>query len=245
MDQGKNTVRSVILRIKGEENPRFVTIAMKDESAVSFWDHSEYDNNYEQGMSAAESILKAWYHVDKDVCDSVAPFVEPKDATLVDSLKDFHSSLREENKTRDKEIQGMSIRKESKKHLDKAQTKIRGDLIKNYRADDNSKFKNKWENGEYPMATFMARLAASELPGAKDLLATLESQYGSVKSKDFGLTDDEISHGFQQATMPLERKLFNAVIKGKSDLLQLSQAYKNVKEKPSPEHFKKLLELTN
>ena len=249
LSDDKLNFRTTILRVKGEENPYLITIVGSVNNDLVFFDRQEYDKAYESNMSVADSLLTSFKTVSKDSCESIASLIEPKNETISSSLKDFHNSYREEIKSREREWKGVGIQVPSRKLLDKDQLEDRKIMMKNYRADNNSKFKAKWSAGEYPIATLMSRLESSTIPGSQELLTVLKSQYGEIKARDFGLTDDEIIHGFKQATLPIERKIFSALIKGKGELNELAQTYKAIKEspkeKPNMEAIKRLNELTS
>lgn len=242
-----NIVKTVIARLDKEANPRFITVISNDKDAVDYWDHLEYDSFYEKGESVTDSLMKAWHRSNKTDFKSVSTLVEPKNKTFADSLKVFEDSYKEELKSREKDYKNVSgVTVQSKKFLDKKQLQDRNTLIKNYRSGDNAEFKDKLNSGEYPIATLMARLASSKIQGANELLFALQNSYGDIQPKDHGLTDDEITHSLTHALKPIEKKIFNAVIKGKCKLDDLAQAYKSIKNNPkSLDNYKKFNDLAS
>jgi hypothetical protein len=240
-----NVVKTVIVRLENEQNPRFITVVSNDQNSVDFWDHNECDSLYENGASVTESVLRSWHQAPNQSFKTVSTLVEPKNKTFAESLKLFEDSYKEELKSRDKDSKASSgVRIQSRKFLDKKQVQERSNLIKDYRSTDNSNFKEKLNSGEYPIATLMSRLASSTLPGANDLLLALSSYNKNITPMDHGLTDDEMLHSLTHAVKPIEKKIFNAVIKGKCKLEDLAKAYKTIKDNPTViENFQKFNEL--
>lgn len=244
LTEDKINFKTTVVRIKGEEHPFLITIVGNVGNDIVFFDRQEYDKLYDQNMSVTDSIIKSFKIAKKENFESIAPLIEPKDNTLSESLKNFHNSYREGIKSREREWRGTGFQLNSKKLLDKDQLEDRKIMIKNYRADNNSKFKTKWINGEYPLATIMSRLSDSTISGAADLLAVFRNQFSEIKPRDFGLTDNEIIHGLNQARLPIERKIFNFLLKGKGNLTELAEIYKMIKDK-NPEGYKRLNDITN
>jgi hypothetical protein len=235
-----------IVRVAGEQHPRFANILSRENDEVIFFDRTEENKFYEdENLDYADSVMRSLYIVGRDQLISIAPITAPKSDDYEAKFSSFKDSYREQIKGRDDTVQNFGYESvASKKSLDEDQLENRRNIINNYRADNNSKFKTKWASGEYPIATLMARLDSSKVAGAKDLLAVLQEQYKDIKPKDYGLTDAEITHGLTHSVKNQEKRLFNSLIKGTGDLITISKIYKDLKKTKTPELLKLFIDIT-
>jgi hypothetical protein len=241
-----NIVKSVILKPRSDQQPRFVTIVSQDQNNLDYWDHNDYDAFYEKGDSVTDSIMKSWQGISHQNIEFASTLSAPKSKDFADSLRLFEGSYKEELNSRDSDVKSDSVAVQSKKFLDKKQLQDRTNIIKNYRTEDNEEFKEKLYSGEYPIATLMSRLAGSKIEGSKDLLDVLQKNYSYITPKDHGLTDDDMTLFLTHASKPIEKKIYVAVIKGKAKLDELARAYTSIKENSkSLENYKKFNDLTS
>jgi hypothetical protein len=252
------TLRSVphdgIVRIVGEEHPRFVNIIINEESFAAMIDRTEsadfYDNDPE--ISYTDSIIKSFYVVDRDRFSSISRMCEPKSEAMEERFNNFKQEYKDSLKDRDTSSPspvGYSVK--SSQSLDEDQLENRKKFQENYKVlkknptnDNNNRFIPKLQSGEYSIATMMARLQNSQIPGSSDLLASMQDQYADIKPKDYGLTDKELVHGLTIAIKKQEKSIFMAMLRGTGDFSKIAKVYKDLQKQRTPELLKLFTDIT-
>ena len=229
-----NEFKTGILRKPNSEQLEYVTLLKKGDSSLLFIDRKKYSSNYKSGMSVTDSIIESLCQIDSDPQITISSVAEPKDEVLTQKFKGFVSQYKEDLLKREKDFFEFGFSTVStKKNLTEKQKENRKEFIKNYKTKYSPEFKEKWESGEFSLATIISRLNSSKIPGARDLVSALKKRHPDIEPKDYGLTDDEVSLGLQQATLPLEKKIFSAIIKGESNLSELSQTFSELNDSPN------------
>jgi len=233
-----------ILRTPDSPSLKYVTLLKKDGEHFVFIDRKKYSNLYDSGLSVTEALMASLGEARVDPQATIATVSEPKEDELIQKFKGFVGKYKEELQSREKEFYEFGFSSVvGNKGLPVEQKENRKEFIKNYKTKYSPEFKEKWSSGEYSISTIIARLNSSKIPGAKDLAAALKKKH-NVSAKDYGLTDEEISLGLQQATLPLERKIFSAIIKGEGKLVELSRAYSDLITSPNKDLFFEFYSIT-
>jgi hypothetical protein len=244
-----------ILRMKGEEYPRFANILKKDELWTTFLDRTEfaefYDNDSE--MSYTDATLKSLYQVPGEQVQSVSRICEPKSEMMQARFDKFKEEYNEVLNNRDNsgnfQFSGYSVK--SPKALDEDQLENWKKFQDNYKnlkknptVDNNNRVKPKLASGEYPIATMMARLQNSTIPGSAEILAALQEQYPNIKPKDHGLTDKQLVHGLLIAVKKQEKMIFMSMLRGTNDFARIAKVYKELQKQITPELLKLFTDIT-
>jgi hypothetical protein len=181
-----------------------------------------------------------------DEASTISSISEPKTGELNEQFNQFVERYKEELKTREKDFSEFGFLSISSKSLmTEDQKALRKEFVKNYKTKNiDEDFKQKWSSGHYSIATLLSRLESSKIDGAKDLAKSIKKKHPDVKPQDYGLTDDELILGFHQATLPLEKKIFSAILKGENRLKEIGQKYSNLTDSSSPENYYEFHALT-
>lgn len=227
-----------IFKEQNSESLKYITILKKDDNSFIYIDRKSYNKLYNSGLSATESILSSLNYAESSPGSTIASVSEPKEEELIKQFKEFVSNYREELSLREKNFSDFGLSTiETKKNLSLSQRENRKDFVKNYKTKYSDEFKEKWSSGEYSISTMISRLDSSSVPGAKELAVALLKNNPNARNNDYGLTDDEISLGLQQAEKPLEKKIFSAVMRGEDKLSEISKLYEGICSSPSSDLY--------
>ena len=238
---GLYQARTAVVRIKGEESPRFVSIlSVNSEQGESiFIDRTEMNKQYEEGKSLAESIADSLYGVQTFEVESVASAALPKNPNLRRRFKKFQKKDRQDLRERSEMIKNYGINNhyykkvDSIKNLTEALQEARrefGILI-----DNDSEAKERFGKGKYHLATLMTRLNKyPSMKEAKNLLRGLKTgvNLDGVPLKDYGVTEKEILVNLSKA--PREKALFQSFSRGNKHLDLMVEIYIKVGQEKDP-----------
>ena len=235
-----------LLREKDGKELKYVTLLKKEDDTAVYIDRSKYNELYNSGKSVTDSIMLSLEETKFDEASTISSISEPKTGELNEQFNQFVERYKEELKTREKDFSEFGFLSISSKSLmTEDQKALRKEFVKNYKTKNiDEDFKQKWSSGHYSIATLLSRLESSKIDGAKDLAKSIKKKHPDVKPQDYGLTDDELILGFQQATLPLEKKIFSAILKGENRLKEIGQKYSNLTDSSSPENYYEFHALT-
>lgn len=228
-----------LLSEKEGQDLKYVTLLKKENDTAIYIDRSRYNDLYNSGKSVTDSIMQSLEEIKFSENSTISSIADPRDSDMVEKFNLFVEQYKDELKSREKDFSEygfLSI--SSKSIMTENQKELRKEFVKNYKTKNNDEdFRQKWGSGYYAIATLLSRIESSKIEGAKELAKTLKKKHSNVTVKDYGLTDDEISLGFQQAVMPLEKKIFTAILKGENRLKEISRKFSDISENPSQENY--------
>ena len=227
LNKGLYPARTMLLKLKQEETPRFVTVLSAESSNALVIDRTEMTDEYAKTGSIADAIVSSLYNFSPHEGEHVSSLTAPKDADLARDFKKFQKHIREMYKersefTKQNPMVAYYNQVLSKKSLSDDQLESREKLLQEKELYPE-KFQDSWGKGKIHLATWVSRLKSTQLSEARILADALDSkvQNNQIEIKDYGLTDAEILHGLNSSNQILEKNLFKSFLDG-SEYLSVS-----------------------
>lgn len=228
-----------LLREKENNEIKYVTLLKKEDNFIAYIDRTKYNDLYNSGKSVTDSIMSSIEEVNFNEDCTISSIIEPKTGEYSEKFAQFVETYKTELKNREKDFSELGFLSITSKNMMTDEQKLqRKDFVKNYKTKNtDEEFKQKWNTGYYSLATLLSRLESSKVDGAKELAKSIKSKNPGVKAQDFGLTDNELILGLQQARLPLEKKIFSSILNGEYRLKEISQKYSEITEYSTSEKY--------
>lgn len=225
ISKGLYPSRNVIIRLRQETTPRFVSIISVNNISSVLMDRTEMSQKYKDSGSMAEAIADSIYSIQPHEAKSVAPAVLPKEAKVRKEYNRFQRADRKKLKERVQKIKKYGLDDtfynviDSKKSLTQEQKDERDQLAVDIESDAQKR--KKFQEGFFHLATLYTRLDKVFMPEAKKLKDSIynkkELQEKGIEEKDYGLTDFEILE-YLTFNKNNEKTLVNAFFRANKNL---------------------------
>lgn len=232
LSKGLYPARTMLLKLKFEDTPRFVTVLSAENNSALVIDRTEMNEEYAKTGSIADAIVSSLYNFEPHEGEHVSSIVNPKDADLARDFKKFQKHIREMYKERSEFLKQNPLNSYynqvlSKKGLSETQLEAREKLLE-AKDLDPEKFQDSWGKGKIHLVTWSSRLKATQLSEARLLAEALDAKVknSGVEEKDYGLTDAEIIAGLAHSNQVLEKNLFKTFLDGSEFLPVALDMYK-------------------